>query len=323
MEPVRIILVREYLSRFAAEPPGVTIKQIQQYIRENSNLTDVSRQSIHRDLNALSLIADIRVTAGAHNTMYYQYRSGGFSFNEIRFLVDSVSINKFLSDDAKHRLIKKFEGMCSEQQIRMLISRIRLTHRAPSADLLNNLEIIHRTIAENCRINFEYGRNDLHGEMQYYKKDRNFVPVEVVYFDGRFYLRGVNPETGETRTYRIDRMRQITAGESVRKRPKLPKPEGAVLDMFGAERCEDIVLRVKRTLTDEMQEQLGRYAHVRRDIEHPDCVLVYAHVEVSSSFCRWVLRYGQDAELLSPPYLRQEMQEMLRRMLAQYETGQA
>ena len=318
MESARIILVKEYLTRFASEPPGVTVKQIQAYIRENSNLTNVSRQTIQRDLNELSGMEDIRVTAGAHNTMYYQYVSSGFTFNEIRFLVDSVSINKFLSDGAKQKLIKKFEGMCSEHQIRMLISRIRLTHRAPSSDLLKNLEIIHRMIAEKCRINFEYGKNNLRGEMQYYQKDRNFVPVEVVYFDGRFYLRGVNPETDESRTYRIDRMRQITSGEPVKKRMKLPKSEGAVLDMFGADHYEDITLRVKRVLMDEMQEQFGEFAHFRSDTEHPDCVLVYAHVGVSGNFCRWLLRYGADAELLAPAHLREKMQALLAEMLGAY-----
>ncbi|MBR5370919.1 MAG: WYL domain-containing protein [Oscillospiraceae bacterium] len=319
MESERIILIQQYLSRYAVEPPGVTIKQVREYIRENSNLTDASVQTIRRDLEALSMLEDIRITNGAHNTAYYQYVSGGFTFNEIRFLVDSVSINKFLSDGAKQKLIKKFEGLCSEQQIRMLISRIHLTHQTPSSDLLNNLDIIHRMIAEKRRINFEYGKNDLRGEMHYQYKDRNFVPAEVVYFENRFYLRGVNPETGEPRTYRIDRMRRIKEGEQVKKVPKLPKQEGAVLDMFGAERQADIVLRVKRTLVDEMQEQFGRNVNIRDDAEHADCVLVRARVGISRNFTSWVLRYGGDAELLEPADLREEMREKLAALLGKYQ----
>lgn len=319
MEAARIILIQEYLSRYAVEPPGVTIKQIQEYIRANSTLTDVSVQTIRRDLDELSAFEDIRTEHGAHNTAYYQYVSKGFTFNEIRFLVDSVSINKFLSDGKKAELIHKFEGMCSEKQIRMLMSRVRLTHRSPSADLLKNLEIIHGLIAENCRINFEYGRNNLRGEKQFQYKDRNFVPAEVVYFDGRFYLRGANPDTGEPRTYRIDRMRQITAGEPVKKKIRLPKPEGAVLDMFGAAEYADIVLRVKRNLMDEMQEQLGKYATIRDDESHPDCVLVYAHVGIGDSFFRWIMRYGLDAELIGPENLRERMKAQIAELLTKYE----
>ena len=319
MESARIVLIQQYLSRYAVEPPGVTIKQIQQYLHETSNLTDVSVQTIRRDLDALSAFEDIRTTSGAHNVTYYQYVSGGFTFNEIRFLVDSVSINKFLSDTAKQKLIKKFEGMCSEHQIRMLISRIRLTHKTPSNDLLKNLEILHRMIAEHCRIQFEYGRNDLRGEMQFYKKDRNFVPAEVVYFDNRFYLRGANPETGEPRTYRIDRMRHITAGEPVKKSPKLKKPDCAVLDMFGGNRQEMVLLRVKRHLVDEMQEQFGAYVTIRDDAEYEDCVLARAKVEVSRNFCRFFLRYGSDLELLEPADLREAMRAQIAELLAQYE----
>ena len=32
-----------------------------------------------------------------HNTAYYALIDKGFSFNEIRFIVDSISINKFLT----------------------------------------------------------------------------------------------------------------------------------------------------------------------------------------------------------------------------------
>ena len=63
MESARIVLIQQYLSRDAVEPPGVTIKQIQQYLHENSNLTDVSVQTIRRDLDALSAFEDIRTTS--------------------------------------------------------------------------------------------------------------------------------------------------------------------------------------------------------------------------------------------------------------------
>lgn len=67
--------------------------------------------------------------------------SKGFPFNDIRFIVDSVSINKLLSDDQKRRLIKKFEGMCSDAEIRQLISRVEIGgNTASQRDLLTNLD---------------------------------------------------------------------------------------------------------------------------------------------------------------------------------------
>ena len=53
-----------------------------------------------------------------HNTAYYALIDKGFSLNEIRFIVDSISINKFLTAKQKPQLIKKVVGMCSDAEIR-------------------------------------------------------------------------------------------------------------------------------------------------------------------------------------------------------------
>ena len=79
----------------------------------------------------------------------------GFTFNEIRFLVDSVAINIFLNNEQLQRLFKKFEGLCSEAEVRKLVGRITLREVAPpSLDLLDNLECVHQIIAEKRKINF-------------------------------------------------------------------------------------------------------------------------------------------------------------------------
>ena len=261
MEHERILAILDFLRRNAAEPPGVTIAEISAYLDRNTALTPASRVTIRRDLERLITSGyDLCVTNGPHNTAYYQLCSGGFSFNEIRFIVDSVSINKFLSDSAKRTLIRKFEGLCSDRDVRQLISRVKITNRAPAADLLRNLERIHQIIAEKRKINFEYGRYDTDGRQQFSGKPRNLAAKEVVYFNERFYLFCIDMDTGKRRVYRIDRMRKITAGEPSRDRTVLPPPEGAVLDVFDPEKWERITLRVKRFLLDEMLETFGSYA---------------------------------------------------------------
>ncbi len=87
-------------------------------------------------------------------------------------------------------LIKKFEGICSEEEVRQLISRISLNGRgSPSLDLLENLEKVHKLILEKRKINFEYGKFDVNGNINYYSKKREMIPGKVVYFDECFYLK--------------------------------------------------------------------------------------------------------------------------------------
>ncbi len=104
-------------------------------------------------------------------------------------MVDSVSINKFLSTEQKKKLIHKFEGMCTDAEIRSLVSRITLSSTAsPSLDLLENLDTIHRLISERMKINFKYSKFDTKKQMNYYSKSREMIPVRVVYFDEQSLL---------------------------------------------------------------------------------------------------------------------------------------
>ena len=132
MEHERIIHILEYLRRNTDETRTVSIKQIQSHLDRNYNMQSVSPLTIRRDIERLTTMGyPITIKRGAHNTYLYQMETEGFTFNEIRFLVDSVSINKYLSVDQKQHLIKKFERLCSESDVRKLISRIQTNDLTP------------------------------------------------------------------------------------------------------------------------------------------------------------------------------------------------
>lgn len=320
MEHERIMLIYEYMSKNTDNPKGITIAEIQGFLARRANLRSVSAVTIRRDIDRLTSMGyDISKTNGAHNTAYYHMKGKGFTFNEIRFLVDSVSINKFLSIEQKQRLIGKFEGMCSESEIRQLISRISLNGRAaPSLDLLNNLEIIHRLISEKRRINFEYGHFDAKQDMNYYNKSREMIPVEVVYFRERFYLRCMNEQTDEPRTYRIDRMKNITGGTVTRKKVTLPKYDGFVADMFPPEYFETVTLKVKKFLRDEMIEQLGEFINLRDDFDDDEMCVVWFKAGINKQFFLWLMHYGDNVRLTAPEKEREMFVQELRKILGNY-----
>lgn len=321
MEHERIIQIYEYLCRYTDETKSVTIKEIQNYLSRSGNTKDVSALTVRRDIDRLSAMGnDIRKENGAHNTSRYSLVNKGFTFNEIRFIVDSITINKFLSSNQKQRLIKKFEGMCSEKEVRQLISRISLNGRnVPNLDLLENLERVHNIISNRQKIDFEYGKSNPRGELEYYSKKRNMIPVKVIYFDDRFYLKCMNAETEQIRTYRIDRMKNIRAGEKTRKLPELPKYEGVVLDMFEPEYFENVALKVKKFLLDDMLEQFGDYARVQEISGEPEYVIIRAKIGISDSFYRWVMKYGNNIEIVFPECIRNKFCEELGKIFEIYE----
>ena len=321
MDHERIICVLEYLSRYSDENTYVSIKQIQDYVSRVGNLSMPAEVTIRRDIDRLTNMGNNIVKKNCdHNKAFYALIDKGFSFNEIRFIVDSISINKFLTSKQKRQLIKKFEGMCSDAEIRQLISRITLNEKcSPSLDLLNNLDLIHRLIAEKRKINFEYGKYDTDKKIKYYHKKRELIPVKVVFFNNRFYLKCYNEETVAWRTYRIDRMKNIESGEVSRYLlPKEEKCDGFVIDMFEPEYYENVTLRVKRVLLDDMMEHFGEYASVSRYSVDGNSVNISVRVGINQRFYLWVMKYGDGIELLSPPKVRSEFLAEVRKMLSAY-----
>lgn len=320
MEHERIVYLLDYFTRCTDAKHMVTVRQLQEYLAKETNMTGVSPLTIRRDIARLQLAGNaIECVAGAHNTYQYYMEQKGFTFNEIRFLVDSVSINKFLSPKRKHRLIKKFESLCSAAQVRQLISRVSLEGQGdPPYDLLDNLEKVHAVISERRIIHFDYGKFDLRKQMRYYQKNRQMVPVKVVYFNERFYLRCLNEQTGELRTYRVDRMKNIRAGEVSRIKRELPKPDGVVLDMFEPEYFTHVKLRISRVLLDDMLEQFGSFASVSEEGGREDCVAVTVKVGVGHGFFRWVMKYGENVEILAPADVRARFIELLRKVGTMY-----
>ncbi len=317
MEHERIIHIYDYLCRNTDEEHSASCKDIQNYLARTANLTDVSPLTIRRDIDRLCAAGnDIRRINGPHNTALYSLIDKGFTFNEIRFLVDSISINKFLSAEQKKKLIHKFEGMCTDAEIRNLISRISLnSSAAPSLDLLENLDKIHRIISERRKINFKYGKFDTKKQMNYYSKSREMIPVRVVYFDEHFYLRCFNEENEQFRTYRIDRMKDIVAGKKSRKKvPDDKKYDGFVVDMFAPDRFGYVTIRVKRYLLDEMLEQLGEYGSFSDDTDNADSVLVRTRVGINDRFYLWVLKYGESVEITEPDDIRKDFAKKLKKI---------
>ncbi|MDE5768713.1 MAG: WYL domain-containing protein [Oscillospiraceae bacterium] len=321
MEQQRIIYILDYLSSQTSEQHQVTLRDIQNYLENYEEIRTPSILTIRRDIERLQTSGnDIRVTAGKHNTAYYYLVRKSFTFNEIRFIVDSVSINQFLSDHQKQNLIKKFEGLCSVNEVRQLISRISLTNQGKhSMDLLENLEKVHQIISENRKINFEYGKYDTRKQIHYYDKSREMIPCKVIYFNERFYLKCVDEITQHTRTYRIDRMKNIKKGDPAGCKPVLPEPEGIVLDMFEPERYEHVKLRIRKFLLDDMMEQFREHISIQEEPERPEYVTVRVKVGISQGFYRWVMKYGADMEILSPESIRENFRKRLRELTALYQ----
>ena len=312
--------------RYTDEKHYVSVKDIQRYLMNNFSIDNVDCETITNDIYRLINMGNNIVKINkAHNEACYSLVDKGFTNKLIWFILYSVSINKFLTKEIKRKIIRSFDSMCSEEEIHKLMSRIVTDEVCPpSLDLLDNLEKIHTIIADRKEINFQYGKFDKDKQMIYYYKKRSVIPVNVKYVQEHFYLNCFNELDGKWRTYRIDRMKDITSGKKYNTAiPEEKKYDCFVADIFRPDYVSTVKLKVKRYLLNEMFEFFGKYSTVTDEKKYTDAVEMKVRAGINKHFYLWLMKYGDGIEVLGPENIRNEFYKECLKMIEPYEKKQS
>jgi proteasome accessory factor B len=134
------------------------------------------------------------------------------------------------------------------------------------------------------------------------------------------YLVGFDETRGAIRTFKVERIRDV----SVAPASFAPPEPGLVAEMFDrawdiiADQEEvEVVVRFSPTVAARVQE--ARWHPSQRVTEEPDgSILWRATVAGTIEIRLWVLSWGDDAEVVAPDSLRDDVVATLRRSLAGY-----
>ncbi|MDQ4148717.1 MAG: WYL domain-containing protein [Actinomycetota bacterium] len=181
-----------------------------------------------------------------------------------------------------------------------------------SADLglaAPNLPAVAECVAERKRLVIDYRSKDG-------LKTRTVEPYGLVHRRGRWYLVGNDLLTREVRSFRLDRVEgQVRPSEPGRTGPEFEVPPGldpkALVELPPfAQGARPIKARVR---FDSATAWWVKRAFPWMQTEMGDDMSADAEVEVSDedAFVSWLLGFGEGAELLGPPHLRQKILDRL------------
>lgn len=329
MSRVRLLHVLSILETETNSQRELTLQQIHRLLSERYPEEQCSEQRIREDISVLQTLSDegavlfrLEYRSGAHNQRYYKLYRPSFGLNEGRMVFDSVSISQFLSQNQKNQLISQLEGFLSRNEVRQLKNRVRTRPCLMQNELLpQTLQIIYQAIDEHQCLRFDYARFDLDGRQKIRKSYRHIRPIQVVWEQERYYLVTLNPEHEETnqrRTYRIDRIKNISPDTGEWKCDNTYQLSYGQFDMFSAEEKQVVTFRLHQDLLDMAFELFGTDIICRRDYDDPNWIIFSAEVELSTGFDRWVLRQTDKIEVLNPPSVRSHIQEILQKTLKSY-----
>ncbi|HEY8483728.1 MAG TPA: WYL domain-containing protein [Longimicrobiales bacterium] len=188
--------------------------------------------------------------------------------------------------------------------------------RPDAEEILERLRPLSDALIARKVVWFRY-----HGIYRGEVTDREVRPYGLVFLRGNWYLIGYDVGREAIRVFRVGRTEDVKANQSKPHTPDYEIPADFRLDDYlrreawelGDEEPiqAEVLFRFPRSLWAE------RNGHGRKVEERPDGSAVRVFdVQQVNPFLRWILTMEGEAEVLSPPTLREELHALAREVLA-------
>ncbi len=268
----------------------------------------------------------------------FYYRPRGYAPEHIQMLAETVYTARFLSEQETETLSNILCGLVSEHQAKaikhdaLLIDRVKTNNQ----QIISNIRNIDNAMAKELegkrhkpeKISFRYLKssiNDLSKQVERRKGEKYVVsPYKLLINDGNYYLLAYNSEKKEMRTYRVDRMKDVSLtgepreGATAYSDLDLKSLTKRRFSMFGG-KTELVRMRFVNSLLDTVIEKLGKKdVYYKKLDEHHFSVT--AHIDISDQFFGWVLGFGKSVQIQSPPSVVDKFTAYIDGIRTQYKT---
>lgn len=337
-QKVKPYVVLQYLLRSTDENHVATAMDIVAYLEECA--ISAERRSIYRDIEEINRVAlmldedctideaaamlqrdendDLKLVVYDKRQKGFYVRQRKFDLNDIRLLAECVYSAKFISQGQADRLAEVVCEFVSEYQAEKIRHNAFLTDRVKT----NNRQVLRNIAAINeamsCKIDgqphtpekisfqyLKYSIADMSKQVERRHGAKYIVsPFQLLINDGNYYLLAFDDRSKAMRTYRVDRMKNVSfsgeprAGEEAFKKIDLKTYTQRVFSMYGGEE-ELVQIRFINPLLDTVIDRFGT-KDVQYSKEDDSHFCVSAKVEISDQFFAWVCGFGKRAKIISP-----------------------
>ena len=356
-QKIKPYIVLEYLMKYSDEGHAISAKDIVDYLNSDCGI-DAERRSIYRDIDEINKVLymlENECTIGEaeevidseygeeEKLIVYDKNKKGFyvrqrKYNpiDIRLLAECVYSARFIDEKRAKRLANVAIGLVSQWQAEeiktdaFLVDRVKTTNTA----VYYSVNIINQAMSRGTRdarhtpekISFKYLKYSINDrvEMAERRKGATYVvsPYKLLINDGNYYLLAYSDRDKDMRTYRVDRMKEVTCkgepreGEELYHALDLETYTQRVFGMFGGKKRK-LTIRFINPLLDTVIDRFGTkgVAYSKLDETH---FTVSVEVEISEQFFSWICGFGNKAKILSPDFVVDEFREYLDKIRGMY-----
>lgn len=317
-----LYLMRAFLELTDQRHP-MSVKDLIAYLEDFG--IQAERKTIYDDIENLRIFGMDIVSRRERPAGFY-LASRPFEIAELKLLADAVQSSRFITQGKSRHLIKKLESLAGKYQAKELQSQVLVENpaKAVNESVYDNINEIHRGIASDRQITFQYFQWTVSKKMGLKKDGERYVvsPWKLIWKDENYYLVGLDEKSGIVKHYRVDKMLRILVEEKPRRGREIFRqidPAELLTGTFGmfGGRMETVSLELENRLVGVAIDRFGQDIMIMgQDDGH---FVTRVRVHVSRPFFGWLAGLGSGAAILSPESVRREYRDFLKKALANYE----
>lgn len=316
---LRILKVLDIFKEETDEERSILIKDIIKKLKlsfgENFK-TD--KRSIIDDIIVLRDAGyDITEYEGNNNQKYYAYVNRDFEIHELRMLVDSVASARSITKEESKKIISKIKKLTSVNYAKKLQNQIYLDEAVKAEkSIAYSIDQIHTALLNNNELIFKYGNYNidkqfvLHRNGEFYQVE----PYALVWSNDFYYLVARDKSKDKIINYRVDRMRNVRfiANSKIKKEEfHIQQHLKCCFNMYPGE--EDVIeVKFHNKLINVIIDRFGKEISIRKVDDKS--FIIRTKAAINEGLIRWLLTWGSDAEVISPPRVIEAMNEEIKKM---------
>lgn len=298
-----------YLARIMVEKTDdehmITMPEIKAALEAYGCTAD--RKSLYDDLEALRVLGIDVVGEKVGRNFYYHVGSKQFEIAELKLLVDAIQSSKFITEKKSKELIKKLTGMASNYEASQLKRQVVVQGRVKTMNesIYYCVDDVHRAIAENKKISFEYMKwNEEKNLIP--RKEGSYVvsPWALTWDDENYYLIAYDEEAEKIKHFRVDKLKSVKVLETKRsgkekfKEFNLADYSKMSFGMYGGEPTK-VKITFENNMAGVFIDRFGRDIAI-----HPSKKKGWSEtavdVAVSDQFFGWIFALGTSVKIVGP-----------------------
>lgn len=284
------------------------------------------RKSLYEDLKELERMG-LEVESVKQGKMTYYHVVGRmFELAEVKLLVDTIQASKFISANRSRQLIEKLEGFVSQHEAKSLQRQVYVQGRIKSMNgsIYNNVDALHRAIAENRQVSFQYYSWNVDKEPEYRHGGKAYVmsPWGLCNDSENYYLIAYDEAADKKKHFRVDKMKNIVVletprvGEALIQTTDMAVYNRKSFSMFSGDETT-VVLHFHRNMANVMIDRFGKEIPIY-EADESEWYKTRVNVEVSNQFFGWVFSLGNQVKIAGPDRVVEQARDVLRGLMEGY-----